>query len=295
MDNNYSLKYNKYQQKYLVSQLGGYRDDYSRRGGYEGGYRDDYSRRGGYDGDNDGYRDDYSRRGGYDGNNDGYSNNYDNRYNGGGYDLLKLGFRDRINNVIKYYNDKLWKEQNIKSTRFNYHESGKNLTTRFNWIENEVNITCYVISYNGFPYEIFIYENKGKECYKRCKNFVNEYGFKYNGRYFGLMNKPSDADNNYDYNMRVELREKYLKECLLETMTLEEINREDKLAKERYNAYYSYPGMGGYDGSEYRDDYYPRRSRKNGGRYDRYRDDYYPDSMHGGALGEFRKEINREI
>jgi hypothetical protein len=81
---------------------------------------------------------------------------------------------------------------------------------------------------------------------------------------------------------------------------------------EDYDDYYSRGGYsndyeynysrGGYDGDYHSSgrDYYSR------GGYDRdyhsydrdyhsYDRDYYPNSMHGGALGEFRKEINRDI
>jgi len=60
---------------------------------------------------------------------------------------------------------------------------------------------------------------------------------------------------------------------------------------------------GGYDDYNRYDDidggyrYYNNRYDRGGG-YNRYYDDYnryYPDNMHGGALGEFRQEINRNI
>jgi hypothetical protein len=272
MDNNYSLKYNKYQQKYLVSQSGGYRDDYSRRGGYEGGYRDDYSRRGSYNGGN----------------------------------LFRR--RDSINDLVKQHigRDK-WDIQNVKETKHLFDDTHGYQTYRYNWTGIKGPDYIYVVSYENNPIAYHLIEcrlssdNNGSE---RClrKYETNQYdniyeivGYEdFNNYITGEIQKVHQIMSTTYYN-----RGTHITKTMYDALSSRggngrySNNYDNRLNKEFGDSYFT-PRVGGYDGSEYRDDYYPR-SRYNGGRYDRYRDDYYPNSMHGGALGEFRKEINREI
>jgi hypothetical protein len=237
---------------------------------------------------NGGYRNNYSR--------DGY-NRYDERDNyyprRGGYDGGNFWEKpDPVNQVIKelYRTDKelltekIWKEEGKKSRTFvNPHLLPKTsiyFTERYNW------------NLNGpvFAYVVVIKREINTEF--GAGNVVNT-NFEY------------DPVKLYIFRERNKIGEKVIDQRLFDIhindkkeLFKEYLKKLDVAIKEDINTFFDSKKKGGYNRYDDRDNYYPRRGGYRDDYYPRrggYRDDYYPDSMHGGALGEFRKEINREI
>jgi hypothetical protein len=255
MYNFYSNKSNKYKQKYINS--------YKQNGGqYYDNNRDFNYSRGGYDNRYDDYE--YSRE------------RYDRNYNGGNW----FSPPDPINKVFKNINNtnpdllstQIWKGQNVKNSRktinvYGYNEK-KYFTFRFNWELEDGPVLAYIttIKTTGLGREMMHGEiEEGEPIYKpiklyivECNNNKCDEGYYLDSEHFDK--RPLDNIDKYLFDLAP-----YITDDI------------DKFFKQRKS-------RGGYE--RYIDDY-PRR-----GGYNRYMDDYYSDSMHGGALGEFRKEIS---
>jgi hypothetical protein len=291
MNNNYSEKYNKYQQKYIESQSGGYRyRDYPRR---EENYNDYHSSGGNYDEEHDGGYDrytDYHRR-----------DSYDN-YSRGGYDGGKYGItpRDPINDVIKKMDNELWRHQDVKGTRKIFDQNSEYITYSFNWALGKGPVYAYIISLNNIPISLHIIycENESSEIsneipYCRIDNKMlidDEPKGGYFLYRFRVIDKISQKHavidkTNWKLNNRTGKLERPNNYIPPDGLYYDEKTGRLNLLRNKPRGHIPLPLNGGYE-ERYIDNYYPR---------DRYRDDYYPNSMHGGALGEFRKEINREI
>jgi len=246
-------------------------DRYSSQGGsddeeYNGGYRNNYSRDV-YNRYEERRRDNYyPRRGGYDGGN-------------------FFEKADPVNQVVKelytrksgLLTEKIWKSEGKLSRRsvniYGLPKTNIYFTARYNWNLNGP-VLAYVVSIKR---DVNTEVGSGNVTnisleFDPVKLYIVSEG-KIIDDYYPDESKLTGLNSLKYYNESHPLGE-YLKELLL-------------YIKSDIKEFF--PKNGGYNRYEERrrDNYYPRR----GG----YRDDYYPDSMHGGALGEFRKEINREI
>ena len=256
MYNFYSNKSNKYKQKYINS--------YKQIGGRYYDNRDfNYSRRAGYDG--------------------GY---YDRNYNGGNWfsppDLINQVFKNINNTNPDLLNTQIWKGQNVKNSKKHISIIGYSaniyFTFRFNWKLEDGPVLAYITT---------IREETSTE-YMAGQTEHSDYRYYPVHLYIIECNNNNQCDNKYEldsdkFDKRIleSYQSKYPIDSYLKMLNPyidDDVRNFNKLRKGGYNSY-----------ERYRDDY-PRR-----GGYSRYIDDYYSDSMHGGALGEFRKEINREI
>jgi len=210
--------------------------------------------------------------------------------------------RDPINNVIKNYfknrefiEGDMWHEQNIKETRILFDSDRNFKTYRFNWNSKKNGETiCYIVSYNNRPLIVLliklkmIYENKPDHETWRVKDGCSYQRWtKYNRDYRAPY--VDDLDHYSSLSPEIISALNTYENYIVDKLTKIHCNRrisDNLLDNDQYYNHNYNRRKGGY--SDY-------DNRYNSDYESNYRHDYYSNNMHGGALGEFRKDINREI